>query len=60
MKEQLVAAGGVETGYDQAPVGAADFSSFILKIRQANPDVVVTGIAGGDMIRLMTQWRTLG
>ena len=43
MKDVLVKDGGTVHG-DQAPLGTTDFTSYILKLRQANPDVVYVGI----------------
>jgi branched-chain amino acid transport system substrate-binding protein len=45
MKDVLVKDGGTVLGFDQAPLGTTDFSSYILKLRQANPDVVYVGMA---------------
>ncbi|HEY0181477.1 MAG TPA: ABC transporter substrate-binding protein [Rhodopila sp.] len=56
----LKAAGGTEVGSDEAPLNTADFSSFILKIRQAKPDVVVGGLSGGDLSTFLKQWNELG
>ena len=56
----LKAAGGSEVGADEVPLNTADFSSFILKIRQAKPDVVVGGLSGGDLSTFLKQWNELG
>jgi branched-chain amino acid transport system substrate-binding protein len=56
----LKAAGGTEVGSDEAPLNTADFSSFILKIRQAKPDVVVGGLSAGDLSTFLKQWNELG
>ena len=37
-----------------------DFSSFILKIRAAKPDVVIGGIAASDLTTFLKQWNELG
>jgi len=42
------------------PLNTADFSSFILKIRQAKPDVVVGGLSAGDLSTFLKQWNELG
>ena len=54
------AAGGTEVGADEVPLNTADFSSFILKIRQAKPDVVVGGLSAGDLSTFLKQWNELG
>src|SRR5271156_3304248 len=56
----LKEAGGTEVGVDEVPLNTADFSSFILKIRQANPDVVVGGLSAGDLSTFLKQWNELG
>ena len=59
-RELLKVAGGTEVGSDEAPLNTADFSSFILKIRQAKPDVVVGGLSAGDLSTFLKQWNELG
>ena len=59
-RELLKAAGGTEAGSDEAPLNTADFSSFILKIRQAKPDVVVGGLSAGDLSTFLKHWNELG
>jgi branched-chain amino acid transport system substrate-binding protein len=59
-RELLKAAGGTEVGADEVPLNTADFSSFILKIRQAKPDVVVGGLSAGDLSTFLKQWNELG
>jgi branched-chain amino acid transport system substrate-binding protein len=60
MKEHLVAAGGTEAGYDQVPTGTTDYSSYVLKIRQAKPDAVVVVLVGTDLANFMKQYLELG
>ncbi|MGI4902261.1 MAG: ABC transporter substrate-binding protein, partial [Janthinobacterium lividum] len=43
MHADLLKAGGEEVGYDNVAMDNSDFSSFILKIRQAKPDAVIVG-----------------
>jgi len=59
-REELKAIGGTEVGVDEVPLNTADFSSFILKIRQAKPDVVVGGLSAGDLSTFLKQWNELG
>jgi len=56
----LKEAGGTEVGSDEVPLNTADYSSFILKIRQAKPDVILGGLAAGDLSTFMKQWNELG
>lgn len=60
LKGELLAAGGTDAGMDAAPVGTTDFSSVILKIRQAKPDVIVLGIAGTDLTSFLKQYDEFG
>lgn len=52
--------GGTVVGADAVPTATSDYSSYILKIRQARPDVVISGLAGADMIAFFKQWAELG
>ncbi len=56
----LKAAGGTEAGADEVPLNTADYSSFILKIRQAKPDVILGGLSSGDLSTFLKQWNELG
>lgn len=60
MKTALDQAGGQAVGMDQVPQGTSDYSSFILKIRQAKPDVLVAGLGGNDLNNLMKQMAEYG
>ncbi|GGF04265.1 ABC transporter substrate-binding protein [Aliidongia dinghuensis] len=58
--DYIVANGGTVVGADEVPVGTPDYSSFILKIRAAKPDVVIGGISAGDLTTFLKQWNELG
>ena len=58
--EMLRAAGGTVAGADEVPLNTPDYSSFILKIRQAKPDAIVGGISGNDLTTFLKQWNELG
>jgi branched-chain amino acid transport system substrate-binding protein len=60
LKAELLAAGGQDMGMDAASVGTTDFSSVILKIRQAKPDVIALGIAGTDLASFLKQYDEFG
>jgi branched-chain amino acid transport system substrate-binding protein len=60
MKHEVEAAGGKDVGMDATPIGTTDFSSLILKIRQAKPDVVVLGIAALDLASFLKQYEEFG
>ena len=58
---EFAAANGITiVGADEVPVNTADYSSFILKIRAAKPDVVVGGVPGSDISTFLKQWNELG
>lgn len=59
-KAFLDANGGQQVGYDKTPLGTTDFSGFILKIRQAKPDNVVTALAGTDLTGFLKQYADFG
>jgi branched-chain amino acid transport system substrate-binding protein len=59
-RELLKQAGGIEAGIDEVPLNTPDYSSFILKIRQAKPDVVLGGLSAGDLSTFLKQWNELG
>jgi branched-chain amino acid transport system substrate-binding protein len=60
MKDVLVKDGGTVVGYDQAPLGTTDFSSYLLKVRQAKPDVVYVGLGGTDLTNFLKQMKEIG
>jgi len=59
-KELLKAAGGTVVGDDSVPLNTADYSSFVLKIRSAKPDVVLGGVPAGDLSTFLKQWNEMG
>lgn len=58
-RAMLKEVGATEIGVDEVPVNTADYSSYILKIRQAKPDVVVGGLVGGDFSNFLKQWNEM-
>ena len=60
MREVLVKDGGTVLGADQAPLGTTDFSSYMLKVRQANPDVIYVGLGGTDLTNFLKQLHEIG
>ncbi len=52
--------GAIEIGSDEVPINTADYSSYVLKIREAKPDVVVGGLVGGDFSNFLKQWNEMG
>lgn len=59
-RSHLTEIGATEVGVDEVPVNTADYSSYILKIRQAKPDVVIGGLVGGDFSNFLKQWNEMG
>jgi branched-chain amino acid transport system substrate-binding protein len=60
MRDVLLAHGGKVVGVDQAPLGTTDYSSFILKLRQSNPNVVFLGLGGSDLTNFLKQFHGVG
>ncbi len=59
-KQLLKEAGGTVAGDDSVPLNTPDYSSFILKIRQAKPDLVLGGVPAGDLSTFLKQWNEMG
>ena len=57
---QLKQAGGEELGNGLAPLGTTDFSSYLIKAKSANPDVLIVLNAGNDMINTLKQATQFG
>jgi len=49
--------GGVNLGNDMVPTNTSDYSAYILKIRQAKPDLVYLNLAGVDQTTFLKQYR---
>ena len=47
--------GGTEVGADLTPLGATDYSSYLIKAQAANPDVIVFLQAGQDAVNALKQ-----
>lgn len=56
----LSANGGTESGEDKVPTDATDYSAYMLKIRQAKPDVVISNLAGTQITSFMKQYAEYG
>lgn len=59
-KELLAKAGGKAVGDDAVPLNTPDYSSFILKIRDAKPDMILGGLTSGDLSTFLKQWNEMG
>ena len=59
-KDLLAKAGGTIVGDDSVPLNTPDYSSFILKIRQAKPDMILGGVPAGDLSTFLKQWNEMG
>lgn len=53
-------AGGVEITNDLVPMGTSDFTSYILKMKNAKPDVVGVSLSGTDLVAFGKQYKSLG
>ncbi len=52
--------GGQLAGDDLVPTDATDFSPYLLKIRQARPDVVASNLAGNQITNFIKQYAEYG
>ena len=52
--------GGSVTNEDLIPTDLTDFSPFLLKIRQARPDVIVANLAGAQITNFLKQYSEFG
>jgi branched-chain amino acid transport system substrate-binding protein len=59
-KRFMLANGAEFVGDDLVPTDAADFSAYLLKIRNAKPDVVVSNLAGAQITNFMKQYVEYG
>jgi len=51
---------GDEIGSELVPTGTVDFSSYLLKVKNAKPDVVFQNLAGTDQTNFMKQYNEFG
>jgi branched-chain amino acid transport system substrate-binding protein len=57
----ITAAGGTIVGTDRVPVETTDLSSYILKVRQAKPDLLVSGLANvGPILKQFKEFGMTG
>lgn len=49
-----------EIGNDPFPLGTSDFSSYLIKVRGAKPDVLVVNAYGSDQINCVKQFKEFG
>lgn len=52
--------GGTVTGNELTPLGITDFSSYLIKARAANPDVLLVLVQGNDMVNCLKQISQFG
>jgi len=52
--------GGTNLGNDMVPTGTTDYSSYILKIKAADPDMVFCCLTGVDLTTFLKQFREFG
>jgi branched-chain amino acid transport system substrate-binding protein len=58
--KQVTALGGSIVGQALVPVGTSDFSSYLIQVKAANPDVLCLLLAGDDQINAMKQITQFG
>ena len=59
-KRLLTQHGGQEIANDLIPTGSTDFSSYMIKIRNAKPDLVFMNLAGADITNFLKQYKEFG
>jgi branched-chain amino acid transport system substrate-binding protein len=59
-KRFMLANGGEFAADELVPTDAADFSAYILKIRNAKPDIVISNLAGAQIGNFMKQYLEFG
>jgi branched-chain amino acid transport system substrate-binding protein len=59
-KKFFAANGGEQIGDELVPTDATDFSPYLLKIRQAKPDLVATNLAGNQVTNFVKQYAEFG
>ena len=59
-KRFFAANGGEQIGDELVPTDISDFSPFLLKIRQARPDLVATNLAGNQVTNFVKQYAEFG
>jgi branched-chain amino acid transport system substrate-binding protein len=59
-KAFFAANGGQHAGDELIPTDATDFSPYLLKIRQARPDLVATNLAGNQVTNFVKQYAEFG
>lgn len=58
--KQLKSVGGTVVGNALAPLGTTDFSSYLIKARSANPDVLIVLVNGNDLVNALKQITQFG
>ena len=59
-KKYLGENGGTSAGEDLVPTELTDFSPFLLKLRQARPDIVICNLAGAQITNFLKQYSEFG
>ncbi|OIP35423.1 MAG: hypothetical protein AUK27_04570 [Deltaproteobacteria bacterium CG2_30_66_27] len=59
-KKVLAGKGGKVVGEDLTPLGTTDYSSFLLKVRNARPDVLIVSLYGNDLVSCVKQFNQFG
>jgi branched-chain amino acid transport system substrate-binding protein len=59
-KRFMTANGGEFAADELVPTDAADFSAYLLKIRNAKPDIVISNLAGAQITNFMKQYTEFG
>jgi branched-chain amino acid transport system substrate-binding protein len=60
LSEALKRAGGSEVGHDVVPLGTADYSSVLTKLRNSDAEVFALCVSGLDAANAAKQWASFG
>jgi branched-chain amino acid transport system substrate-binding protein len=60
LSEALKRAGGTEVGHDVVPLGTADYSSVLTKLRNSDAEVFALCVSGLDAANAAKQWASFG
>ncbi len=60
MSEVVKGTGATEIANDLVPMGTSDFTSYILKMKDAKPDVVGVSLSGTDLAAFGKQYKSFG
>jgi branched-chain amino acid transport system substrate-binding protein len=55
LESNLKRLGGTMSGAELTPLGTTDYSAYLIKAKQANPDIILLLVQGNDMVNCLKQ-----